>query len=71
MVKKGLQAEGTACLKLEREQVGRVEGIEDGVGVGIRMEKARQGGRYEVWEVRVVPGGLVQGDEGGPICVVI
>lgn len=41
------------------------------MGVGIRMEKARQGGRCEVREVRVVPGSLVQGDEGGPICVVI
>lgn len=41
------------------------------MGVGIRMEKARQGGHCEVQEVRVVPGGLVQGDEGAPICVVI
>lgn len=41
-----------------------------GVRVGIGMQRARQGGPCEVWEVSGAPGGPVQWDKG-PSCVVI
>lgn len=49
--------------------VEQVEGIEKKSGV--RMERARQGGHREVWEVSRLPRVLVHWDKGGPICLVM